>query len=113
MVARITAESIGWHLTQMGAPIGNQNAKKARIWGEAIKRALARYSGSTVEAGLDILASRMVKAAAEGDDDAAAAIIMERIGDRLDGKPAQAIIGGDEDDPAVKVVARIELVDLK
>lgn len=25
------------------------------------------------------------------------------VGDRLDGKPAQAIIGGDEDDPAIQV----------
>ncbi len=26
-----------------------------------------------------------------------------QVGDRLDGKPAQAIVGGDEDDPAIKV----------
>jgi hypothetical protein len=32
------------------------------------------------------------------------------IGDRLDGKPAQAIIGGEEDDPAVKMVHKIERV---
>jgi hypothetical protein len=28
--------------------------------------------------------------------------------DRMDGKPAQAIIGGGEDDPALNVIARIE-----
>lgn len=89
----------------MGAPVGNQNAKKAKVWEQAIKRALARYSGSTVDAGLDILANRLVKAAVEHEDDSAAAQIMEKIGDRLDGKPAQAIIGGDEDDPAIKVEA--------
>ena len=32
------------------------------------------------------------------------------VADRLDGKPAQAIIGGDEDDPAVVLVHRIERV---
>ncbi len=32
--------------------------------------------------------------------------------DRAFGKPAQAIIGGDEDDPAIKTVTRIELVNL-
>ena len=29
------------------------------------------------------------------------------IGDRLDGKPAQAIVGGDEDDPAVRMIHEI------
>lgn len=28
---------------------------------------------------------------------------MKEVGDRLDGKPAQAVIGGDEDDPALNV----------
>ena len=32
------------------------------------------------------------------------------IADRIDGKPAQAIIGGDDDDNPIKVVARIENV---
>lgn len=75
----------------MAAPQGNQNAKKAKIWEQAIKRALARYSGSTVDAGLDKLADRLIKSAIEHKDDSAAAQIMEKIGDRLDGKPAQAV----------------------
>lgn len=41
-----------------------------------------------------------------GDETAAA----REIGDRLDGKPAQAIIGGDDDDPAVQHIHRIERV---
>lgn len=32
---------------------------------------------------------------------------MKEVGDRLDGKPAQAIIGGDDDDPDVKVAATV------
>lgn len=40
-------------------------------------------------------------------DETAAA---REIGDRLDGKPAQAIVGGDEDDPAINVVTRIETI---
>lgn len=32
------------------------------------------------------------------------------VGDRLDGKPAQAIIGGDADDPALTIIQRIERV---
>ena len=38
-----------------------------------------------------------------GEETAAA----KEVGDRLDGKPAQAIIGGDEDDPAVKHIHEI------
>jgi hypothetical protein len=41
-----------------------------------------------------------------GEETAAA----REIGDRLDGKPAQAIIGGDDDDPEIKHLHRIERV---
>ncbi len=92
----------------MAAPLGNQNAKKAKVWTEAIKRALARYSGESVDAGLDILATRMVKAAAEGDEEAFAAIT-EKIGDRLEGKPAQSVtVGGDEENP-VRTISEVVL----
>jgi hypothetical protein len=93
----------------MAAPIGNQNARKAKIWEQALKRALARYSGATVDAGLDKLADRMVKAAAEGDD-AAWSNIIEKIGDRMDGKPAQAIVGDSEADPIGVALVRREVV---
>jgi hypothetical protein len=90
----------------MAAPVGNQFARKAKIWEQALKRALARYSGETVDAGLDRLADRMVKAAMETDDHSAAALIAEKIGDRMDGKPAQAIVG--DDDYAPVRVEKIE-----
>lgn len=95
----------------MAAPLGNQNAKKAKVWEQAIKRALARYSGESVDAGLDKLADRMVKAAMEEGDNVAAAQIIERIGDRIDGKPAQAIVG-DASADAIQVATRVELVSL-
>lgn len=41
-----------------------------------------------------------------GDETAAA----REVGDRLDGKPAQAIIGGEDDDPAVAMIHRIERI---
>ena len=101
----------------MAAPLGNQNAKKAKIWTEAIKRALARLSAESgdelpsVDKGLDRLASRMVNAAAHGDE-AAFANIVEKIGDRLEGKPAQAIVGGDEgDNPIAVSVIQIKAID--
>ena len=43
-----------------------------------------------------------------GEETAAA----REVGDRLDGKPAQAIIGGEDDDPAVQIT-RIELVGVR
>ena len=35
---------------------------------------------------------------------------IKEMGDRLDGKVAQAVIGGDNDDPAVAMIHRIERV---
>lgn len=101
----------------MAAPLGNQNGRKARIWTEAIKRALARFSAAngdelpSIDKGLDRLADRMVRAAATGDE-AAFAAITEKIGDRLEGKPAQVIIG-DADEDAVQVEGRIRLIHPK
>ena len=87
-----------------GAPIGNENAKRRRVWADAIRRALARHAeGQGVEAGLDKLADRLVDAAASGDPWA-----LKEIGDRLDGKPTQ-VIAGDEDAP-VMIRGAIELV---
>ena len=61
-------------------------------------RALARKSGS-VEAGLDAAADKLAVLAIDDGDKWA----LEEIGNRLDGKPAQAIIGGDEDDPPLRI----------
>jgi hypothetical protein len=89
-----------------GAPVGNQNAKTAKRWQSAITRALARAAdGKGVEAGLDTLEDKLVGLAAAGEQWA-----IREVGDRLDGKPAQALIHqGDEDGGPVKV-ERIERV---
>lgn len=96
-------------MTTRGAPIGNKNATKEKRWGSAITRVLARNSGGRgVEGGLEDAAEKLVRAALAGEQWA-----LIELGNRMDGKPAQAIIGGGEDDPPVSVVGRIELVDLK
>ena len=79
-----------------GAPVGNQNAVKPKIWTDAIKRALARRADDDGR-GLNKLADVLLDKALEGDLQA-----LKELGDRLDGKPAQAIIGGDADDPPIK-----------
>lgn len=79
-----------------GAPLGNQNAAKGKIWQAAIMRALEKR-GSERKAAIDDLAERLLAKADEGDISA-----LKELGDRLEGKPAQAIIGGAEDDPPIK-----------
>lgn len=93
----------------MGAPTGNQNAARAKIWRAAIQRALERRSASRTDGikEIDALAEQLLNLVAAGDLGA-----LKEFGDRIDGKPAQAIIGGEGDDPPIKTVSRIELVDL-
>lgn len=44
-----------------------------------------------------------------GEDTSAA----KEIADRLDGKVPQGVIGGDDDDPAIKTITKIELVGVR
>ena len=85
-----------------GAPVGNTNAIRGRIWRDSIKRALEkRADQSRVEwiQELDKLAERLLTAADAGDMAA-----MRELGDRLEGKPAQQIqVQGDADAP-LKIV---------
>lgn len=77
----------------MGAPVGNQNAAKAKVWAAAINRALEKRAGGDKIKALDDLAEKLLLAC---DEQELAAL--KELGDRLDGKPAQAITG-DEDSP--------------
>jgi hypothetical protein len=90
----------------MGAPAGNQNARKAKRWQEALVKALAQYKSNDVEMGqaLTKIAERVVVDALSGSKDA-----WQEIGNRLDGKPAQVIIG-DEDESPILLKGMIQLV---
>ena len=84
----------------MAAPNNPKGAKSDKLWRDAIMRAVKRrMSGEGDPQALDKLASKCVDMGLEGDMQA-----IKEIGDRLDGRPAQAIIGGDDDDPAVKMM---------
>lgn len=65
----------------MGAPVGNKNAAKSRDWERAIRRALFNNEGS-----LQRIAQNLVKAAESGEQWA-----VTELGNRLDGKPSQAL----------------------
>ena len=90
----------------MAAPLGNQNAKKARLWADAIRRAVARRAGGDLSVGLDTLADKLIAAVETGDLPA-----LKEFGDRIDGKPAQAIIGGDEGDNPISMNLAVSYAD--
>ena len=69
-----------------GAPLGNTNKIKNNKWVEAIKRAIARMGNSTISAGLDKIADKVVGMALQGDPWA-----ITEIGNRIDGKARQQV----------------------
>jgi hypothetical protein len=88
----------------MGAPVGNRNAAKAKVWSAAIQRALDRRVSERGKA-IDDLADKLLDLCLEGDLAA-----LKEFGDRMDGKPAQSVtVAGDEDAPPVKLGV-VELV---
>lgn len=97
----------------MAAPLGNQNAVKAKRWQDALHKALTRFTSDTeqikVKAGeaLDKIAETVVQQALLGNKDA-----WQEIGNRLDGKVPQGIIGGSDDDPPLKI-QRVERVVIR
>ena len=100
-----------------GAPVGNQNAVKAKRWQQAIDRALKRRAKSEQIEELDRLADiylDTVEAMTEGTDKRGPSIDGFRdLADRLDGKPAQQVqLQGDPDAPLVTKIVR-EVVEPK
>ena len=77
----------------MAAAIGNEYAANARRWRSAIDKALENRCKSDGQQALIKIAERMLEAADAGESWA-----MKEIGDRLDGRPAQATVleGGDK-----------------
>lgn len=79
---------------------GNQEhkkAQKAKLWRDALNRAIKRREQDDPLA-LERLADQLLAKVAEGDVSA-----MKELGDRIDGKVPQGIVGGDEDDPTIKL----------
>lgn len=68
----------------MAAPSGNKNAAKGKAWFDALRKECVQRSA------LDDIAKLVVDKALAGEQWA-----IQEIGNRLDGKPAQAITGDD------------------
>ncbi len=79
----------------MGRPVGSTGE---RIWHKAIVKAVnQRKNGKGSPKKLELIANRCVDQAVAGESWA-----VKEVGDRLDGKPAQAIaIKGDPDSPVI------------
>jgi hypothetical protein len=82
-----------------GAPLGNQNAVKAKRWQQAIDRALEKRSKADGIEELDRLAERFLDAIEEmtqGTDRRGPSIAgFAELADRLDGRSHQSISGPD------------------
>lgn len=63
-----------------GAPIGNKNATKNKVWSDAVRKAVVQNQN------LDKLAAALLEKALSGDITA-----LKELGDRLEGKPTQQI----------------------
>lgn len=70
----------------MGAPVGNTNNTDGRLWRQAIRRALEKRSQSSKVEAMDALAEKLLAKCDEGDMAA-----LKEFGDRIDGKPSQAV----------------------
>lgn len=86
---------------------GNPGGRAAvKPWQEALRTAMARRGESDYRQTLTKIADKVVEAALAGDRDA-----WKEIGDRLDGKPAQAIIGGGPDEPPIREERLVRYVE--
>ena len=86
----------------MGAPVGNQFAAKAKRWSMAIDRALEKRSKVAQVEAMDMLAEKLLALCDEGDLGA-----LKELGDRIEGKPGQAIdIGSDPERPFIQRLVR-------
>jgi len=85
-----------------GGQPSNKNAAHAKKWKDALHYALVNYENK--EAGvkkgqaLKRIAKKVVQRAIAGDMDC-----IHEIGNRLDGKPAQAIAGGNRGDIILQI----------
>jgi hypothetical protein len=80
----------------MARPAGSQN--KDKPFRDALRMELAALGEDSK--ALRAIARNLIAEAQKPENSIPA---IKEIADRLDGKPAQAVIGGEEDDPEIKV----------
>jgi hypothetical protein len=88
-------------MAERGGQIGNNNAGKNKPFWRAIDKAIAQDNGERLRKA----AERLLDLAAQGEQWA-----VKELGDRLDGKPAQAITGADGEPLTITFVRKDENV---
>jgi len=78
-----------------GAPVGNKNAQKGRIWNDQLRKAIAHDGGRRLRASIE----QLLNLASNGEPWA-----IKELADRLDGRPTQTNILEDSDEPELKTI---------
>lgn len=86
----------------MAAPTGNSNAKKGKAWFDALRKECVQKDA------LAKVAAVVVDKAIAGEQWA-----IQEIGNRFDGKPAQAMALTGEDGGPVETITRFKLANLE
>ena len=90
----------------MGAPIGNTNGAKAKVWTAAINRALDKRTKLEGKEAIDALAEKLLGLCDENN-----LLALREFGDRMEGKAAQSLAIGNEEGKSFKISA-VELLPL-
>lgn len=85
----------------MGAPVGNQNGAKAKVWTAAIERALAKRSALERKEAIEEIANALIDKCLDGDMTA-----IREFGDRMEGRPTQTV-AGDPENP-LTIINKVE-----
>ncbi len=100
-----------------GAPKGNQNAAKGRMWRDALRYSLAKIGrdvppevdGEAADMrGLRKLSDKFIQAAEAGESWA-----LKELADRIDGKAVQGVELSGPDGDAMEMKWTVEVVDAK
>jgi hypothetical protein len=78
-----------------GAPVGNKNAQKGRIWNDQLRRAIAQDDGRRLRASIE----QLLNLASNGEPWA-----IKELADRLDGRPAQTNVLEASQEPELKTI---------
>lgn len=87
-------------MTFQAGKSGNPGGKpKVKPFADALRMELAAVGDD--QKGLRMIAAKLIEKAAEGDMQA-----IKELADRVDGKVAQAVVGGDEDDSPLQIIIK-------
>lgn len=90
-------------MAKAGAPLGNNNGAKNKPWREAIEKEL---TGNKNAKKLRKLAVALIEQAEQGNMQA-----IKELGDRLDGKPAQATEHSGPDGGDIPIRHKVDYID--